>query len=430
MNQAPRSLSSRIGKSSLALLCAAAAAAILLGSTCNIANKAPSVPVISGPSSGVVGVPVTFKATATDPEGDSIAFQFDWGDTTTPAWSTFIGSGETLSVAHTYADSDTYSVMAKARDAGGRISSLSSSIACALSPAGPGHFDTILGAIDVQSFARMVTATPDGRMAYVAHYGQGILTPIRLQDRAVLSPLQIDGDAVDVVSSPDGSYVYASSGSDGYITAVRTSDNIVERRVALGGSTCGVDVSPDGGILYVAAPDAMCLYLLSAPDLVVLDSISTGQQCSYVAAGPSGEYVYASVEPGTVGVISTAQRRLVSSVPVGQFAARLDVSPDGQRLYVATRYDSGFAVVNTATSSVVSRVRISPEIEAVLAAPDSAYILATDISGLWLVNAISLTVVDMIPYPVGYGKPAIHPNGDTAYVPAGSKVYVLGKGLH
>jgi hypothetical protein len=57
---------------------------VLLGAKCSLFNKAPTVPAVTGPAQGVAGVPVTFKATATDPDGDSIAFQFDWGDTTTP----------------------------------------------------------------------------------------------------------------------------------------------------------------------------------------------------------------------------------------------------------------------------------------------------------------------------------------------------------
>ncbi len=92
----------RIGKTALTFAAAAIGAAALMGSSCNLTDKAPTVPVISGPSSGVVGVPVTFKAMATDPDGDSVAFELDWGDTTTPAWSNFIASGETISVQHTY----------------------------------------------------------------------------------------------------------------------------------------------------------------------------------------------------------------------------------------------------------------------------------------------------------------------------------------
>jgi hypothetical protein len=60
----------------------AAAVCVLLGAKCSLFNKAPSVPVVTGPTQGVAGVPVEFKATATDPEGDSIAFAFDWGDNT------------------------------------------------------------------------------------------------------------------------------------------------------------------------------------------------------------------------------------------------------------------------------------------------------------------------------------------------------------
>jgi hypothetical protein len=56
---------------------AALAALVLLGAKCDLFNKAPSVPVVTGPTHDVAGVPVAFTATTTDPDGDSVAYQFD-----------------------------------------------------------------------------------------------------------------------------------------------------------------------------------------------------------------------------------------------------------------------------------------------------------------------------------------------------------------
>jgi len=103
-------------RAALTLAVAAIGAAALLASSCNLFNKAPTVPVISGPSIGVMGVPATFKAVATDPEGDSVAFGFDWSDSSGPPWTGLVASGETLSVSRTFTDSGTYMVRVKAKD--------------------------------------------------------------------------------------------------------------------------------------------------------------------------------------------------------------------------------------------------------------------------------------------------------------------------
>jgi len=98
----------------------AAAALAFMGSICGPKNEAPSVPSITGPSSGVVGVAVTFKAVSADPDGDSVAFQFDWGDGTALAWTDYIANDDTLTTTHTFTDTGTVSIKAKARDKGGK----------------------------------------------------------------------------------------------------------------------------------------------------------------------------------------------------------------------------------------------------------------------------------------------------------------------
>ncbi|OYD15837.1 hypothetical protein CH330_04610 [candidate division WOR-3 bacterium JGI_Cruoil_03_51_56] len=48
----------KIYKTLVLVVAPSVAAFVLLGSTCGMFNKAPSVPEISGPSAGAVGVPV------------------------------------------------------------------------------------------------------------------------------------------------------------------------------------------------------------------------------------------------------------------------------------------------------------------------------------------------------------------------------------
>ena len=75
----------------------------------------PSSP--SGPGSGMRDVSYSFTATTTDPDGDQVAFKFDWGDGTESAWSSFVGSGESASMSHSWSGEGTYQVKVKAKDA-------------------------------------------------------------------------------------------------------------------------------------------------------------------------------------------------------------------------------------------------------------------------------------------------------------------------
>jgi len=83
-------------------------------------NYPPNIPVIpSGPSNGYEDSTYNFSAVTTDPDGDSISYQFDWGDTNLSAWSNYVSSGQSVSLNHSYSSPGIYSVTAKAKDVDG-----------------------------------------------------------------------------------------------------------------------------------------------------------------------------------------------------------------------------------------------------------------------------------------------------------------------
>jgi hypothetical protein len=75
-------------------------------------NPAPPV----GPSTGNVNDIITFKASTTDPEGDNIAYQFDWGTDNNSSWSDFISSGDSITITHSWSDTGHYNILVRAKD--------------------------------------------------------------------------------------------------------------------------------------------------------------------------------------------------------------------------------------------------------------------------------------------------------------------------
>jgi hypothetical protein len=76
-------------------------------------NK-PSTP--SGPANGDAGTTYTYTSSATDPDGDSISYLFEWGDDTDSGWTDPIPSGQTATETHKWSDQGTYQIKVKARD--------------------------------------------------------------------------------------------------------------------------------------------------------------------------------------------------------------------------------------------------------------------------------------------------------------------------
>jgi YVTN family beta-propeller protein len=423
------SLMKRYGKGSLVCLAAAVGAAVMLGSTCSVLNKAPTVPVISGPSAGVVGVPVTFKATATDPENDSIAFQFDWGDSSIGVWTNLIATGETTSVQHTFSDSGTYSIKAKAKDEKGKESGWCQVLSIHASTIVRDYPDSLVGDIALPyRDARVTVVTADGRFMYVAYEDSGYVTPVRLMDRTVMPSVQLGFVPYGIVSSPTGDHLYMTCAGTAKLYSLRTQDNTLVHEIGFGEHPYGLAATPDGSRVYVCVWAERRLMVVRTSDFAVVDSVSIGDYTQDAVIDPSGARLYVTMAHGHVGVVDLATNTLVDSVPMGEFPQWPAITPDGQRVYVTNRPDSGLAVIRTSNNSVEARINLhDDELGPVAVMPDGKYVLASTGHnyGMCVVDAATNSLIDTLPY--GYGCFGVHPNGDTVYVPRLNVVHVLGR---
>lgn len=79
-------------------------------------NSPPNTPATpSGPTSGYAGISYTYTTSTTDPDGDSVRYQFDWGDdsTTTTGW---YAPGTQASASHSWSSPGIYNVKVRAQD--------------------------------------------------------------------------------------------------------------------------------------------------------------------------------------------------------------------------------------------------------------------------------------------------------------------------
>jgi hypothetical protein len=87
------------------------------------ADLPPGTPLVpSGPDTGYVDSMYEFATAGADPDGDSIMFQFDWGDSTASAWSAPVAESTTVRVNHWWTAAGQFPVRARAMDVKGRMS--------------------------------------------------------------------------------------------------------------------------------------------------------------------------------------------------------------------------------------------------------------------------------------------------------------------
>ncbi|MFB0509893.1 MAG: hypothetical protein ACETVX_05305, partial [bacterium] len=84
---------------------------------CRKKNQPPNTPYTpSGPAIASLNITYQFGSLAIDPNGDSIAIRFDWGDEDTSEWSGWYASGEEIWMPHSWSDYGPHCVTAQAKD--------------------------------------------------------------------------------------------------------------------------------------------------------------------------------------------------------------------------------------------------------------------------------------------------------------------------
>ena len=79
-------------------------------------SRAPEIPIIDGPTNGIINTNYPYRFNTTDPDEDDVYYYIDWDDGTTEEWIGPNPSGEYLAVLHSWTEKGTYTIKAKAKD--------------------------------------------------------------------------------------------------------------------------------------------------------------------------------------------------------------------------------------------------------------------------------------------------------------------------
>jgi hypothetical protein len=89
----------------------------ILISGCKKKNHPPYAPYTPrGPASGLVNQSYDFSSLAIDPNYDSVAIRFDWGNGDTSDWSQLVATDQIITMSCSWTLPNTYYVKAQAKD--------------------------------------------------------------------------------------------------------------------------------------------------------------------------------------------------------------------------------------------------------------------------------------------------------------------------
>ena len=256
-------------------------------------NHPPDVPAVpTGPDVCFEDSAYTFTTIATDPDGDSVAVRFEWGDSTSSEWSGWFASGESITQTHVWQDTGTCEVTVQAQDRAELRSGWSNALTVTAvlhrapnAPAEPTGPDR--GGQDSSYTFTTVAFHPDsGPVAIRFAWGDG--------DSSDWSPFVASGETVAMShawSAPDTCSVWAqakdtgnapSAWSSAHDIVIRPPDTLRIWRFRLragerGRSHSSPAIGPDGTI-YVGSGDSS-LYAVN-PDGTLKWRYPTGDTCS------------------------------------------------------------------------------------------------------------------------------------------------------
>ena len=235
-------------------------------------NHAPDAPAFpTGPSLARPDSSYSCSSSAEDPDGDSVAIRFDWGDGDTSVWSAFVASGDTVAMSHVWSLLGTFYVSAQAKDKDGAASIWSSGRAVLVTRTWVKTFGGI-----GDDWGRSVQLTHDGGYIVTGStwsYGAG-------HDDVWLLMVGADGDmtwsktfgglyydgGISVQPTQDGGYVvtgytdsYGAGGDDVWLVKTDAEGDTVWTRTFGGaGGDVGVSVQPtrEGGYITTGHTDS------------------------------------------------------------------------------------------------------------------------------------------------------------------------------
>jgi DNA-binding beta-propeller fold protein YncE len=235
----------------------------------------------------------------------------------------------------------------------------------------------------------------------------------------------------EVTASPDGRFAYVpvygnsgvgKPGTDGHNMVVI---DIASAKV-VGNVEWGHPVRPHmpifgkDGMLYVTTELDKTISIIDPKTLTIVGTIPTGQPESHMLAlSHDGQHGFtANVGPGTVSVLDIPGRKMVAVIPISKETQRISISLDDKWVFTADQTQPRLAVIDTATNKVGLWVPLDGLAYGTAPTLDGKFLLVTipKNGAVAVVDTNTMKVVRTVKTPPDPQEVLMRPGGKTAYV--------------
>lgn len=254
---------------------------------------------------------------------------------------------------------------------------------------------SMVGVLGVGILAAAKTDSSKSGWLLIANKGDnslGIIDPLAGRQIAEVPEGGVTGH--EVTASPDGKTAYvpiygnSGVGQPGTDGSNMVAIDLASRKI-VGNLDFGKGVrphcpkfGPKDGLLYVSTELNQSISVIDPATMKVVGSVPTGQEQSHMfVISSDGSRAYtANVGPGTVSVLDLKARKTITIIPVSPQIQRITLSVDDKLVFTSDVTKPELAVIDTATNKVKTRIIM----------PGLGYGSATTSDGRWLVIALPL----------------------------------------
>lgn len=243
----------------------------------------------------------------------------------------------------------------------------------------------------------------------------------------VLGRVPTGQDPHEVTASPDGRLAFVASPSDG-ISVIDIATQREIRRVDTGAGSGPHDVLFVDGKVYFTIEGYKSIGRYDPEEDQIDWTLGIGQDGTHLLVlGPDGRtLVMPNRASNSVtiaeGAIDGPSETTLSVIPIpGDLPEGIDLSPDGQEIWTATRNDGGVSIIDVATREVVqsldlgmldaNRLKFTPDGRVLIIDGEAASLLVLDAASRSVIKRISMAQMD-----TGDGAILVSRDGARAYV--------------
>src|SRR5215475_3106000 len=217
--------------------------------------------------------------------------------------------------------------------------------------------------------------SPDGKWFVTAAYRLDHVDIYRADGFKLLSRIFLDGLPSHLDFDKESKTVFVTLQQSGRVVALDLQTQMIKWNVEVGKAPAGVLMLPDNKRLLVALTGEDGVLVMNPADGSVTSRLTTGKGAhNFWPKGDGRHWFLSNRIEGTVSLIDTQEMAVVNTIRVPGGPDCMDITPEGNELWVTQRFLRRIAIVDMATLRLVGSIPVGKSPHGVMMLRGSALV--------------------------------------------------------